>query len=155
MDRKSEGKSSGIPHLAKNERDMAHPSFVREPGHPSSSYWVLLADLNPAGLQVRNLHRAERTGEQIAEGSEISAKPSQPVHVGLRLQTPHQILQAWADDKPEHMRPGKRPFARKVDRIGHLRVTHAHSGGAADLDAEGNSARIREMNDQPKLAQLA
>src|ERR1700691_1122409 len=26
MNRESEGKSSGIPHLAKNERDMAHPS---------------------------------------------------------------------------------------------------------------------------------
>jgi hypothetical protein len=30
MNRQSEGKSSGIPHLAKNERDMGHPSFVRE-----------------------------------------------------------------------------------------------------------------------------
>jgi hypothetical protein len=27
--RESEGKSIGIPHLAKNERDMGHPSFVR------------------------------------------------------------------------------------------------------------------------------
>ena len=32
MDRKLEGKSSGIPYLAKNERDMGHPSLVREPG---------------------------------------------------------------------------------------------------------------------------
>src|ERR1700733_8030509 len=31
MNRESEGKSSGIPHLAKNERDMGHPSLVREP----------------------------------------------------------------------------------------------------------------------------
>jgi hypothetical protein len=30
MNRESEGKSSGIPHLAKNERDVGHPSFVRE-----------------------------------------------------------------------------------------------------------------------------
>src|ERR1700677_2372118 len=30
MNRESEGKTSGIPHLAKNERDMGHPSFVRE-----------------------------------------------------------------------------------------------------------------------------
>jgi hypothetical protein len=30
MIRDSEGKSSGIPHLAKNERDMGHPSFVRK-----------------------------------------------------------------------------------------------------------------------------
>jgi uncharacterized membrane protein YphA (DoxX/SURF4 family) len=30
LNRKSEGKSSGIPHLAKNERDIWHPSFVRE-----------------------------------------------------------------------------------------------------------------------------
>ena len=31
MNRESEGKSSGIPHLAKNERDVGHPYFVREP----------------------------------------------------------------------------------------------------------------------------
>jgi hypothetical protein len=27
MNRESEGKSSGIPHLAKNERDMGHGGF--------------------------------------------------------------------------------------------------------------------------------
>jgi hypothetical protein len=31
VNRQSEGKSSGIPYLAKNERDMGHPSLVREP----------------------------------------------------------------------------------------------------------------------------
>jgi hypothetical protein len=31
MNRESERKSSGIPYLAKNQRDMAHPSFAREP----------------------------------------------------------------------------------------------------------------------------
>src|ERR1700677_882852 len=31
MNRESGGKSSGIPHLAKYERDVGHPSFVREP----------------------------------------------------------------------------------------------------------------------------
>jgi hypothetical protein len=31
VNRESEGESSGIPHLAKNERDMGHPSSVREP----------------------------------------------------------------------------------------------------------------------------
>jgi hypothetical protein len=30
MNRESEGETSGIPHLAKNERDMGHPSFVWE-----------------------------------------------------------------------------------------------------------------------------
>src|ERR1700678_2616304 len=30
MNRESEGKSSGIPHLAKNKRDMGHPSLMRE-----------------------------------------------------------------------------------------------------------------------------
>jgi hypothetical protein len=30
MNREPEGKSSGIPHLAKNERDMGHPSLVGE-----------------------------------------------------------------------------------------------------------------------------
>ena len=34
MNRESEGKSSGIPHLAKNERDVGHPSFVREQKAP-------------------------------------------------------------------------------------------------------------------------
>jgi hypothetical protein len=28
MNRESEGKSSGIPHLAKNERDVGHPSLL-------------------------------------------------------------------------------------------------------------------------------
>jgi hypothetical protein len=28
MNRESEGESNGIPHLAKNERDMGHPSLV-------------------------------------------------------------------------------------------------------------------------------
>src|SRR5271168_2323577 len=32
MNREPEGKSSRIPHLAKNERDVGHPSSVREPG---------------------------------------------------------------------------------------------------------------------------
>jgi hypothetical protein len=30
--REPEGKISGIPHLAKNERDMGHPSFVTGTG---------------------------------------------------------------------------------------------------------------------------
>jgi hypothetical protein len=30
MNRESEGRCSGIPHLAENERDVGHPSFVRE-----------------------------------------------------------------------------------------------------------------------------
>ena len=33
MNQESEGRCSGIPHLAKNERDMGHPPFVWEPGH--------------------------------------------------------------------------------------------------------------------------
>ncbi len=31
--RNSEEWCSGIPHLAKNERDVGHPAFVREPRH--------------------------------------------------------------------------------------------------------------------------
>jgi hypothetical protein len=34
MNRESEGKSRGIPHLAKNERDVGHPSLVRESEAP-------------------------------------------------------------------------------------------------------------------------
>jgi hypothetical protein len=30
LNRESEGKSSGIPNLAKDERDMGHPSLVWE-----------------------------------------------------------------------------------------------------------------------------
>jgi hypothetical protein len=30
MNQEAGGKSSGIPHLAKNERDVGHPSFVGE-----------------------------------------------------------------------------------------------------------------------------
>src|SRR5271168_1253427 len=36
MNRESEGKSSGIPHLAKNERDMGHPSLGEGINSPSS-----------------------------------------------------------------------------------------------------------------------
>src|ERR1700689_4583172 len=38
MNRESEGKSSGIPHLAKNERDVGHPSFVRNQRPAPSLY---------------------------------------------------------------------------------------------------------------------
>ena len=31
VNRESEGKSRGIPHLAKNERDVGHPAFARPP----------------------------------------------------------------------------------------------------------------------------
>jgi hypothetical protein len=31
VNRESEGKTRGLPHPAKNERDMGHPSFAREP----------------------------------------------------------------------------------------------------------------------------
>ena len=30
MNRESKGRCIGIPHLAKNERDVGHPAFVRE-----------------------------------------------------------------------------------------------------------------------------
>src|SRR6201986_978232 len=73
----------------------------------------------------------------------------------FRPHTPHQIVQAGADDNPEDMRPGERALARKVDRIGNLRVTHAHTGHASNLDAEVNSARIRDVNDRTKSRQLA
>ncbi len=32
MNQESEGGCSGIPHLAKNQRDVGHPAFVKEPG---------------------------------------------------------------------------------------------------------------------------
>jgi hypothetical protein len=33
MNPESEGRCTGIPHLAKNERDMGHPAFVKAPGN--------------------------------------------------------------------------------------------------------------------------
>jgi hypothetical protein len=47
MNRESEVKSSGIPYLAKNERDMGHPSLVRgrDPrGLSFQSYWLHVRD---------------------------------------------------------------------------------------------------------------
>jgi hypothetical protein len=38
MNQESEVKSRGIPHLAKNERDVGHPSFAREPGLKQKLY---------------------------------------------------------------------------------------------------------------------
>src|ERR1700691_3737477 len=63
MNRESEGKSIGIPHLAKNERDMGHPSFVREPGIWTSvshypPTWRLLCAAFRALLVVVGPHAA-------------------------------------------------------------------------------------------------
>jgi hypothetical protein len=48
MVRESEGKSFGIPHLAKNERDVGHPSFVSGQ-RTRRSYWLRLLG-NPTHL---------------------------------------------------------------------------------------------------------
>src|ERR1700691_3540947 len=45
INRESEGRCSGIPHLAKNERDVGHPSFVREPGHSNRQFSRVLFSL--------------------------------------------------------------------------------------------------------------
>src|ERR1700733_12523374 len=108
----------------------------------------------PNGLKVDDLCRAERAGEQIAEPGEIPTKPAQPVDVCFWSQTANQVLQAGADDELEHMRPGEGSLARQVDRIGHLGISHADSGDAADLGAEMNSACIRDVNDRPENGQL-
>ena len=42
MNRKSEGRCSGIPHLAKNERDMGHPASVRDEGTRPKPFLVPL-----------------------------------------------------------------------------------------------------------------
>ncbi len=58
MRRESEGKSSGIPYLAKNERDMGHPSLVAGAGaRPENSRGI-----NGAGLRVRRRARAVSGG---------------------------------------------------------------------------------------------
>jgi hypothetical protein len=46
MNRESEGRFSGIPHLAKNERDVGHPAFVREPG-TTYGIFSMLTEANP------------------------------------------------------------------------------------------------------------
>jgi hypothetical protein len=52
-------KIGGIPHLAKNERDMGHPSSVREPGGPGDDRYsqsvedlveIHLVDVAPAPM---------------------------------------------------------------------------------------------------------
>src|ERR1700733_13731603 len=57
MNRESEGKSRGIPHLAKNERDMGHPSFVKEPGARAKTRppQLKLVDLQDQALQIFRL----------------------------------------------------------------------------------------------------
>jgi hypothetical protein len=40
MNRESEGKSIGSPHLAKNERDMGYPAFVTGLGRSSPGFPV-------------------------------------------------------------------------------------------------------------------
>src|ERR1700678_2202100 len=108
----------------------------------------------PNGLKVDDLFRAERAGEQIAARGKISAKSSQAVDVCFWSQAANQVLQAGADDELEHMRPGEGSLAGQVDRIGHLRVSHADSGDTADLRTEMNSACIRDVNDGPESGQL-
>ncbi len=108
----------------------------------------------PNGLKIDDLLRAERTREEMAEGSEISAKSSQPIDVRFRRETTHQVFQAGANNELEDMGPGKGSLARKVDRVGHLHVSHAHSGAASDLGAEMHSAGIRDVHDRPEGRQL-
>src|SRR5450631_3091715 len=98
------------------------------------------------GLKVDDLLRAEGAGEEIAEGGEVSAKSSQPVDVCFRRQTTHQVFQAWADDELEDAGPGEGSLSRKIDRIGHLHVSHAQSCTASDLGAEVDSAGIRDVH---------
>jgi hypothetical protein len=53
----------GIPHLAKNERDMGHPSFVREPGtnvfgpQPPNILPIFFAQAQP---HLQGLPKSER-----------------------------------------------------------------------------------------------
>ena len=50
VNRESEGESSGIPHLAKNERDVGYPSLVREPGAVP-----LRLTLEPLGILLQDV----------------------------------------------------------------------------------------------------
>jgi hypothetical protein len=46
--RELEGKSSGIPHLAKNQRDMGHPSFVADVRESDGAFFRSL--FSPCGF---------------------------------------------------------------------------------------------------------
>ncbi len=100
----------------------------------------------PNGLKIDDLFRAKRTSKKIAKRGEIAAKSSQPIDVCFWRKTPHQVLQAGANDELEHIGPGESSLSRKIDRIGHLRVSHTDSGDAANLGAEVDSAGIRDVN---------
>ncbi len=108
----------------------------------------------PNGLKIDDLLRAERTREQMAEGSEISAKSTQPIDVRFRRETTHQVFQAGANNELEDVGPGKGSLSRKIDRVGDLHVSHAQSGAASDLGAEVHSAGIRDVHNRPEGRQL-
>src|SRR6202044_64919 len=63
--REPEGKISGIPHLAKNERDMGHPAFVTERGSH--------ADVFPYHLLRRNV-RVIWLALQLAEFFHLASR---------------------------------------------------------------------------------
>src|ERR1700691_338671 len=84
MNRESEGKSSGIPHLAKNQRDMGHPSLVREQGIQRSAggFANVCLDIRPAGHllgvagRLLRLHRYAGKRPAYSAQSASAAVPS-------------------------------------------------------------------------------
>ena len=102
------------------------------------------------GLKVDDLLRAEGAGKEIAERGEISEKSSQSIDMCFRRQTTHQVFQAWADDEPEDKGPAEGSFSRKIDRVRHLHVSHAHSRAASNLGAQVHSTGIGDVDKRPK-----
>src|SRR6204780_274123 len=69
MNRESEGKSGGIPHLAKNERDVGHPSMQRRARlKPSPGY--INSSINPRATSGGMRELCLTSGSALSTGSD-------------------------------------------------------------------------------------
>jgi hypothetical protein len=93
-------------------------------------------------LEVGDLRWAEPSGCQVTKGCQIAVEAAKPVDVRFRRYAANQILKEWADDKTKNAGPEKGALARKVNRIGNLRIAHAYSSDAAGLGAKVHPAGV-------------
>ena len=85
----------GIPHLAKNERDMGHPSLVREPERIALLFLILFKVETLSGLPSapRGCVRPQvpvltQTLHGMSENRDLEIESSGPIHV-------EKISQFW------------------------------------------------------------
>jgi hypothetical protein len=100
MNQESEGRCCGIPHLAKNERDMGHPAFVWEPGDSKRQFSRTLL-CGPIKAAPDTKHHAlaietqrQQTGREVNDklndlGQTLDAFPLG--HIGLIRICPNQV----------------------------------------------------------------